>query len=463
MYNVGKCHKWSGNVKRKFYEKLVEWKAKRADRFALLIDGARRVGKSWIAEEFAKTEYASYLLIDFSKASRAIRTIFEENLGNLDTFFMLLEAETGARLIRGNALVVFDEVQEFPRAREAIKTLVADGRYHYLETGSLVSIRKNTEGIVIPSEELHQKMYPMDFEEFLWATGREAMMDAVRQFFMERMPLGQAVHRRLMEAYRQYLVVGGMPQAVSEFVRSHDLAEVDQQKRAILELYRADIWKHAGALAPKVERIFDEIPDQLSRHEKNFRVGSLEAKARMRDWSDAFHWLEVAMFANLCWNSTDPNVGLKMNLDRKAMKCYLADTGLLVSHAFDENELVREEIHRRLLLDKIEVNKGMLVENLAAQMIVASGHKLYFHSESDACHAENRMEIDFLLAKSRLDRRHNILPVEIKGGANVTHASLDKFRKKYAQWCGEAFLFSDRDVHVDGGLTYLPHYMLPLL
>ncbi len=450
-------------MKRKFYEKLVEWKAKRADRFALLIDGARRVGKSWIAEEFAKAEYASYLLIDFSKVSRAIRTIFEENLGNLDTFFMLLEAETGTRLIRGNALVVFDEVQEFPRAREAIKTLVADGRYHYLETGSLVSIRKNTEGIVIPSEELHQKMYPMDFEEFLWATGREAMMDAVRKFFMERMPLGQAVHRRLMEAYRQYLVVGGMPQAVLEFVRSHDLAEVDQQKRAILELYRADIWKHAGALAPKVERILDEIPDQLSRHEKNFRVGSLEAKARMRDWSDAFHWLEVAMFANLCWNSTDPNVGLKINLDRKTMKCYLADTGLLVSHAFDENELAREEIHRRLLLDKIEVNKGMLVENLAAQMIVASGHKLYFHSESDACHAENRMEIDFLLAKSRLTRRHNILPVEIKGGTNVTHASLDKFRKKYAQWCGEAFLFSDRDVHVDGGLTYLPHYMLPLL
>ena len=287
-------------MKRKFYETLKEWKSKRADRFALLIDGARRVGKSWIAEEFAKSEYASYLLIDFSKASRGIRTIFEENLGDLDTFFMLLEAETGVRLVRGNALVVFDEVQEFPRAREAIKTLVADGRYHYLETGSLISVKKNTANIVIPSEELHLKMYPMDLEEFLWATGRESAMDAVRKFFSERKSLGQAVHRRIMEAYRQYLVVGGMPQVVSEFVRSHDLAEVDGQKRAILDLYRADIWKHAGALAPKVERIFDEIPDQLSRHEKNFRVGSLEAKARMRDWSDAFHWLESAMFANLC-------------------------------------------------------------------------------------------------------------------------------------------------------------------
>ena len=441
----------------------MEWKAKRADRFALLIDGARRVGKSWIAEEFAKSEYASYLLINFSKASRGIRTIFEENLSDLDTFFMLLEAETGVRLIRGNALVVFDEVQEFPRAREAIKTLVADGRYHYLETGSLVSIRKNTAGIVIPSEEIHHKMYPMDFEEFLWATGRERLMETIRKFFSERKPLGQAVHRRTMEAYRQYLVVGGMPQAVSEFVRSHDLAEVDQQKRAILDLYRADIWKHAGALAPKVERIFDEIPDQLSRHEKNFRIGSLEAKARMRDWSDAFHWLEAAMFANLCWNSTDPNIGLKMNLDRKSMKCYLADTGLLVSHAFDENELAREEIHRRLLLDKIEVNKGMLVENLASQMLVASGHKLYFHSESSSECAESRMEIDFVVSKSKLTRRHNIQPIEIKSGANITHASLDKFIRKYAQWCGEPFLFCDRDVRTNGGITYLPHYMLPLI
>jgi len=450
-------------MKRKFYRTLLEWKAKRADRFALLIDGARRVGKSWIAEEFAKTEYASHLLIDFSKASRGMRTIFEENLGDLDTFFMLLEAETGVRLVRGDALVVFDEVQEFPRAREAIKTLVADGRYHYLETGSLVSVRKNTANIVIPSEELHMKMHPMDFEEFLWATGRESMMDAARKFFSERKPMGQAVHRRMMEAYRQYLVVGGMPQVVSEFVRSRDLAEVDQQKRAIIELYRADIWKHAGALAPKVERIFDEIPDQLSRHEKNFRVGSLEAKARMRDWSDAFHWLESAMFANLCWNSTDPNVGLKINLDRKSMKCYMADTGLLVSHAFDENELAREEIHRRLLLDKLEVNKGMLVENLALQMLVASGHKLYFHSESSSVNAKDRMEIDFVVAKSKLARRHNVLPIEIKSGANVTHASLDKFRTKYAQWCGESFLFYGKDVRIDGGVTYLPHYMLPFV
>jgi hypothetical protein len=450
-------------MRRKFYDVLLDWKARHAGKYALLIDGARRVGKSWIAEEFAKAEYERYLLIDFSRASKNVREIFDNQLHDLDTFFMMLEAETGTRLAKGKSLVIFDEVQEFPRAREAIKALVADGRYHYIETGSLISIRKNTTGIVIPSEELHKKMYPMDFEEFLWATGRETAMDLVRKAFAERKPLGESLNRRLMESYRQYLVVGGMPQAVAEFLSSHDLAEVDQTKRAILDLYRADIWKHAGALAPKVERLFDEIPDQLSRHEKKFRVSDVEDDARMRDYEDAFKWLEGAMFVNLCWNSTDPNVGLKINLDRKSMKCYMADTGLLVSHAFDENELASESIHRQLLLDTIEVNKGMLVENMAAQMLTASGHKLYFHSESSPNEAANRMEIDFLVSKTKLTRRHNISPIEVKSGKNITHASLDKFAAKYSQWCADSFLLYGKDLRIADGITYLPHYMTPLL
>ena len=450
-------------MKRKFYDVLLEWKAKRANKFALLIDGARRVGKSYIAEEFARNEYERYLLIDFSRASKAVKSIFEEQLHDLDVFFMMLETELHVKLIPGKSLVVFDEVQEFPRAREAIKTLVADGRYHYLETGSLISIKKNTEGIVIPSEEMHRKMYPMDFEEFLWATGHDSSMELMREFFEKRKPLGQAINRRIMEIYRQYLVVGGMPQSVLEFVSSHDLAEVDVQKRVILDLYRADIWKHAGSLAPKVERVFDGIPDQLSRHEKKFRISSLEGDAKMRDYADAFTWLESAQFANLCWNSTDPNVGLKMNLDRKSVKCYMADTGLLVSHAFDENALIAEDIHRRLLTDRIELNCGMLVENMSAQMLVASGHRLYFHSESNPSVAADRMEIDFLVAKSKLTRRHNISPIEIKGGSNITHASLNKFRMKYAEWCGESFLFDDKDLRIEAGVTHLPHYLLPLV
>jgi predicted AAA+ superfamily ATPase len=381
----------------------------------------------------------------------------------MDSFFERLFLVLDKKPMPRGSLVIFDEVQSFPRAREAIKPLVADGRYHYVETGSLVSIRKNTEGILIPSEERHVKMYPMDFEEFLWATGRDSLMDAIRTFFAGRRPLGAAVHRRAMEAFRQYLVVGGMPQAVAEFAASHDLKEVDLQKRAILGLYRDDIWKHAGAAAPKIERIFDEIPSQLSRHEKKFRIGDLGDDAKMRDWADSFQWLESAMFANRCWNSTQPNVGLKMNLDNKSVKCYLADTGLLVSHAFDESELVSENVHRRILLDRIALNEGMLVENMAAQMLVAAGRKLYFHSESSSADSKSRMEIDFLVAKSKLARRHNVSPVEIKSGKNATHSSLDKFRRKYSDWCGESFLFWDRDVRVEGGVTYLPLYMIPLL
>lgn len=266
-----------------------------------------------------------------------------------------------------------------------------------------------------------------------------------------------------MEAYRQYLVVGGMPQSVAEFLRSHDLKEVDLQKRAILDLYRSDIWKHAGSSAPKIERIFDEIPSQLSRHEKKFRIGDLGESAKMRDWADAFQWLESAMFANRCWNSTDPNVGLKMSLDHKSVKCYLADTGLLVSHAFDENELAAESVHKRILLDKIALNKGMLVENMAAQMLVATGRRLYFHSESSDKDSKSRMEIDFLVSKSKLAKRHNVSPIEIKSGANTTHSSLDKYRGKYSDWCAEAFLFWDRDVKVESGVTFLPLYMLPLV
>ena len=449
--------------KRKIYDKLLEWKNRSHGETALLIEGARRVGTSTIVEEFGRREYKSVAVIDFMKPNRKVVSAILEHPDDLNILFTEISLAYNVELYERNTLIVFDEVQRCPQARELIKALVADGRYHYLETGSLISVKKNTAGIVIPSEELHCRMHPMDFEEFLRATGRDSLMDAIRTFFAERRPLGAAVHRRAMEAFRQYLVVGGMPQAVAEFAASHDLREVDLQKRAILGLYRDDIWKHAGAAAPKIERIFDEIPSQLSRHEKKFRIGDLGEGAKMRDWADAFQWLESAMFANRCWNSTEPNVGLKMNLDSKSVKCYLADTGLLVSHAFDESELVSENVHRRILLDRIALNEGMLVENMAAQMLVAAGRKLYFHSESSSADSKSRMEIDFLVAKSKLARRHNVSPVEIKSGRNATQSSLDKFRRKYSDWCAESFLFWDRDVRVEGGVTYLPLYMLPLL
>ena len=450
-------------MKRKIYDKLLQWKQRDAQKFALMIDGARRVGESYIVEEFAKSEYDAYLLLDFSKVGSDVKVLFNDYLGDLDTFFMLLQNKMGVVLPPGRSLVIFDEVQLFPRAREAIKHLVKDGRYHYLETGSLISISKKSDEILLPSEELHVSLYPMDFEEFLWATGHDLMMPMILDFFMRRKPLGASMHRQVMDLFRQYMVVGGMPQAVSEFVESHDLALVDRTKRAILNLYRGDIRKYAGRLVERVERIWDEIPSLLSRHEKRFRPSSVGIGTRMRDCKDAFQWLKDAMTVNLCYNSTEPNVGLRLNLDNANLKCYLGDTGLLISHAFDENGLSAEGIHSRLLFDRLEINEGMLVENVVAQMLVASGRNLYFHVQSSKSDASSRLEIDFLIAKSKVGRRRNISPIEVKSGRNYTLKSLGKLMARYRQYLDEPYVIHSKDLAVKDGVVYLPFYMTPLL
>ena len=420
-------------MKRKIYDQLVSWKQDGAGRTALLIDGARRVGKSYVAEEFAKAEYKSYLLIDFNRVGDEVKDLFLHYLNDLDTLFMYLSGYYNVKLYEHESLIIFDEVQMFPRARAAIKYLVADGRYDYLETGSLMSIRKNVKDIVIPSEERHIKMYPMDFEEFLWAMGNDTLMDIVRKRFEAHKSMGQVMHRRAMDYFRQYLIVGGMPQAVQEYAESKDFDRVDRIKRDILTLYRADIVKHATGYEMKVESIFDEIPAQLQKHEKRFKLSSLKKEARFREYEDALFWLDDAMIANICYNSTEPNIGLKLNMDRMTLKCYMGDTGLLISHAFDENGLVSEEIYKKLLFDKLEVNKGMIVENIVAQMLAASGHKLYFYSNPSRDDKDARMEIDFLIAKSKISNRHNISPIEVKSGKNYTLTSLRKFMERYTE------------------------------
>ena len=451
------------DLKRKIYDVLLEWKKKRAGRVALMIDGARRVGKSYIVEEFARREYEAYLLIDFSKVKPKVKGYFDEYLGDLDLFFMYLFAEYKVNLPRNKSLIIFDEVQKFPRAREAIKHLVADGRYHYIETGSLISINKNVKDIVIPSEEQRVPMYPMDFEEFLWATGNELAMPLLTRRFLERQPMGRGMHETLMNAFRQYLIVGGMPQAVSEYVSSHDLAAVDGIKRNILSLYRADIHKYGGALRHKILSVFNSIPAELSRHEKKFVLADLDKDARMRDYEASFEWLKEAMTVNVAYAVAEPNVGFSLNANRSSLKCYLADTGLLVSMAFDENRLLAEDVHNRILSESIEINKGMLVENMVAQMLLSAGHAPFFFSSSDRAVAENRMEIDFLLDKPVLSRRHNVSPVEVKSGGNLKHASLEKFMKKFCAMLGEPFLLCDKDLKVKDGVTYVPLYMAPLL
>ena len=450
-------------MKRKIYAELLKWKKDWAGKTALLIDGARRVGKSYIAEKFAKAEYKTYILIDFNRVSDDVKDLFVHYLNDLDTFFMYLSGYYNVKLYEHESLIIFDEVQLFPRARAAIKYLVADGRYDYMETGSLMSIKKNVKDIVIPSEERHMKMYPMDFEEFLWALGNDMIMDIIRKNYETKNPMGQAMHRKAMDYFRQYLIVGGMPQAVQEYITTRDFDKVDQVKRDILTLYRADIIKHAEGYEMKVESIFDEIPSQLQKHEKKFKLSSLKKEARFRDYEDALFWLDDAMIANICYNSTTPDIGLKLNMDRMTLKCYMSDTGLLISHAFDENGIVSEEIYKKLLFDKLEVNKGMIMENIVAQMLEASGHRLYFYSNSSRDDSGSRMEIDFLIAKSKISNRHNISPIEVKSSKNYTLSSLRKFVNKYGEQTHIPYVIHMKDLKEENGIIYLPIYMTPLL
>ena len=450
-------------MKRKIYSKLLEWKSVSNGRSAVMIDGARRVGKSWIAEEFAKNEYEGYLLIDFAKASKDVKGFFMDYLDDLDTFFMYLLGAYHVELKPRKSVIIFDEVQRFPRAREAIKYLVADGRYDYIETGSLISIRKNVKNIVIPSEEHHLEMFPMDFEEFLWATGNGGMMPIIERAYRNSCPVGDGMHRRILDVFRQYLVVGGMPQVVSAFVESRNLKIVDVEKRDILELYRSDIFKFGGAAKHRILSVFNGIPGALSRHDRRFSPGAVKKGAGMRNFESVFEWLKSAMTVNVAYNVTEPNAGLEMSSDHSSLKCYMGDTGLLVSFAFGENKNAVADIHRRLLFDKIELNKGMLVENVVAQMLTATGRALYFFTRYDKNKANERMEIDFLIAKSKIGRRKNISPIEVKSGRTYTTVSLDKFRRKYQTYIDTPYVLHTDDVKTEDGITYLPLYMTPLL
>ena len=447
-------------MKRKIYKRLLEWKNNDAKDTAILIDGARRVGKSYIVEQFAKAEYKSYILIDFNIAPTEVKAIFNECLDDLDSFFKKVSSYYAVPLYVGETLFIFDEVQEFPRARAAIKYLVADGRYHYIETGSLVSIRENVAKIVIPSEEEHVKMYPLDFEEFLWATGREGLVDVIVSHLREKKPMG-AAHRKAKDAFREYLVVGGMPQALAKWIETSDLGKVDSAKRRILALYRADIRKHAGRYAMKAESIFDEIPGQLQKHDKKFRLAALDVEARMRGYADAFLWLKDAMTVNVAYNATEPSAGLALSADQATMKCYLADTGLLVSLAFGTNPRAIEDAHRRIMFDSLSFNEGMLIENAVAQMLTACGIDLFFYSRYDKGNAQERMEVDFLVANAEMRRTKNVTAVEVKSEKDYSTASLDKFHAKFKANVGSCLILHPGDMSTGDGVLRLPLYMTP--
>ena len=445
------------------YQTLLKWKQEEQGRKALMIDGARRVGKSYIVDEFARNEYASYILIDFAHVDDEVIGYFENYKTDYDALFLHLSLYYRVQLYKRNSLIVFDEVQFYPQARAAIKYLVADGRYDYIETGSLISINKNVKDILIPSEERHVKMFPMDFEEFLWAMGEEMLMPYIEDCFKKQLPLGQALHRRAMDYLRQYTIVGGMPQAVQAYIDTKSFEKADSEKRDILQLYRSDIKKYASGYESKVTKIFDTLPGQLQKHEKKFKLSALKARARLREYESSFLWLEDAMVINVCYSASEPSVGLRLKMDDSTMKCYMGDTGLLISLAFDERTIAMEELYRKLMLDKLEINKGMLVENLVAQMLRASGYELYFFSSYSKENSEDTMEIDFLVRKTTISSRHNISPIEVKSSRNYALSSLRKFRNKYAQQLSTAFVLHSLDVKVEEGIVYLPLYMAGLV
>lgn len=441
-------------LRRKIYQKMKDWKESDAGKTALLIEGARRVGKSFIVEQFGAREYQSCLMIDFANVEKEVIDLFEYEFSDLDLFFTKLAVLKGKKLYKRESLIVFDEIQMYPKARQLIKYLVADGRYDYIETGSLISLKRNIRNIVLPSEERHIMMQPLDFEEFLWAMGDEITAGYIANCFERREPLGEAIHRKTMNVFRQYMLVGGMPQAVLEYIETKDFERTDRVKRNILSLYRNDVSKFAGGYESKVLAIFDGIPAQLSRHEKKYKLASIEKEARFRDYEDAFMWLDEAEVINTCFNNMDPNVGLGLNVDRLTLKCYMADTGLLFSHAFSDQELTEEEVYKAILFDRLELNEGMFFENVVAQMLRANGNKLFFYSRSDNQDAMNRMEIDFLIRRNR-----KICPIEVKSSLYKKHASLDKFITRYSSKIGDKFIIYTKDFKNEDGILHIPVYM----
>lgn len=445
--------------RRRIYDKFLDWKRENYGKKALLVEGARRIGKSTIVEEFAKQEYKSYILIDFAKASEDVKSYFYLYLDDLDTFFMLLSVQYGKELFKRESLIIFDEVQLFPKAREAIKYLVADGRYDYIETGSLISIKENVKDIVIPSEERHLKMYPMNFEEFCWALNEKTLIEYIRMCFEKRIALERSIHDKAMLLFKQYLLVGGMPKVVAEFLEGQkNFGAADAEKRDILELYRSDIMKIRAQYRAKVLAIFDQLPGLLSRHEKRVILNRIAEGSNAEQYEETFFWLSDSMVCNECRRTNDPNVGLSLNESNTYIKCYLGDTGLLVSHAFDENELLEDEVYKQILGGKLGLNQGMLYENMIAQMLTANGHRLFFYTQYNEEKKRNDIEIDFIISNNS-KTKYKMYPIEVKSGSNYSIESLLRFREKYKNRIGECYVIHPRNLTYKEDILCIPPYM----
>ena len=449
---------------RKAYNDLLAWKENSAGSSVLMIEGARRVGKTSLVKEFGKNEYRSVLFIDFARTSEAVKQYFQDMSEDLDSLFLYLSARYKVVLHERHTLVIFDEVQRFPFARQLAKYLVEDGRFDYIETGSLISIRENTNDIVIPSEERTLELNPLDFEEFLWAMGEEPLAAFLRQAKQKLEPLPSDLHEKALRLFREYMLVGGMPAVVADYAKHRDFSKADSLKRDILRLYQRDITRFAKGYEYKVASVFEQIPGQLSKSEKKFTLTSLSDDARRRNYEAAFFWLNDARIVNSCYKVTDPDIDLRMTRDDSSVKCYMADTGLLVTHAFPQKAL-SDKVYRDVLLGKININEGMLTENIVAQTLRANGDELLFYSSFSRDDTKNRMEIDFLIVRefANAGMKLRVCPIEVKSSIKYFTTSLDKFKKKFTKRIGTQFVLHPKPLKVEGERIFLPLYMVHLL
>ncbi len=439
---------------RKVYDELLDWKQNWSDRYAVLIKGARRVGKSTIVEEFAKKEFKSYILIDFAKVSKNVKELFDD-ISNLDFFFLQLQQLFKKRLFEHESVVVFDEVQLFPPARQAIKYLVADGRYNYIETGSLLSIKKNTKDILIPSEEHKITLHPLDFEEFLWAIGDDVTSMTIKHLLQEKEPAGNVMHRNLMRTFRLYILVGGMPQAVEAYLAKNNLQAVDKVKREIIELYEEDLIKvDPSGLASD---IFDAIPANLSKNAARYILSSARPRTRTKQAIELIPEIASSCVVNIAYHSNDPSVGMSLEKDIGRYKLFASDTGIFVTLAFKDKNYTENVIYDKLLNDSLSANLGYVYENATAQILVAKGNNLFYYTMASET-SNHLYEIDFLLSKG-----HKICPIEVKSGNYRAHKSLDDFCKKFASRIDEKIVVHTKDYKRETGITYLPIYMLPFI
>ena len=437
--------------KRKLYDEMLRWKQERQGSTALLIKGARRVGKSTLVEDFAKREYKSYVLIDFSHVSKQLNSLFED-INDLDFFFLRLQQETHTTLYNRNSVIIFDEVQLQPLARQAIKHLVKDGRYDYIETGSLLTLKKNVQNILIPSEETRLTLYPLDYEEFMWATGKDVGLSILKQFWDKKIPLGQA-HRQQMRDMRLYMLVGGMPQAVNAYIKSNNMQQVDAVKREIIQLYDDDFRKIDAS--GRASRLFFNIPGQLAKNASRYKI-STAIERKNSDVNSIIADMEDSMVISIAYHADDPNVGFGLSRNMDYYKLFLGDTGLFITLAFWDKKYTENVIYDKLLSDKLAANLGYVYENLVAQMLRAAGHSLYYYTFPDG--NNHNYEIDFLLSKG-----NKIVPIEVKSSGYLTHKSLDEFCKKFSSRVGTRFLIYTKDFYRDGETDCIPAYCTGML